>query len=67
MLAQQYGTFTQIQHLFIDGERRQVFHQSIHNEIALTAYRAKNFLLFIRQSRQSINKGSFLRLSLAAR
>ena len=59
MLAQQYGTFTQIQHLFIDGERRQVFHQSLHNEIALTAIERKIFFYLFDNRDRVLTKDHF--------
>ena len=60
MLAQQYGTLTQIQHLLIDGERRQVFHHSIHDEIALTAIERKIFFYLFDNRDRVLTKEHFL-------
>ena len=53
MLENQYGTFTQIRHLYIDAEHKKVFNNSIHNEVAFTAIERKIFF-YLYESRDSI-------------
>jgi len=59
MLVQQYGTFTQIQHLFIDGEHRKVFYQSLQNEISLTAIERKIFFYLFDHRDKVLTKDHF--------
>lgn len=59
MLSQQYGTLTQIQHLFIDGERRKVFNQNLHDEIALTATERKMFFYLFDNRDRVLTKDHF--------
>ncbi|MEK5486447.1 response regulator transcription factor [Lysinibacillus sp. FSL M8-0355] len=59
MLSQQYGTLTQIQHLFIDGERRKVFNQTLHDEIALTATERKMFFYLFDNRDRVLTKDHF--------
>jgi len=59
MLTQQYGTFTQIQHLLIDGEHRKVFINTIHNEISLTAIERKIFFYLFDNRDRVLTKDHF--------
>ncbi len=59
MLVQQYGTFTQIQHLFIDGEHRKVFHHHLQNEISLTAIERKIFFYLFDNRDRVLTKDHF--------
>lgn len=59
MLTQHYGTFTHIQHLFIDGVRRKVFYQSLHEEIALTAIERKIFFYLFDHRDRVLTKDHF--------
>jgi len=59
MLAQQYGTFKQIQHLLIDSEHRKVFKQSIHEEILLTATERKIFFYLFENRDRVLTKDHF--------
>ncbi|MGE7943628.1 response regulator transcription factor [Lysinibacillus xylanilyticus] len=60
MLTQQYGTFTQIQHLLIDGEHRKVFINTIHDEISLTAIERKIFFYLFDNRDRVLTKDHFL-------
>lgn len=59
MLEQQYGTFTQIQHLFIDSEHRKLFKHNIHDEIALTAIERKIFFYLYENKDRVLTKDHF--------
>ncbi|MDM5248029.1 MULTISPECIES: response regulator transcription factor [unclassified Lysinibacillus] len=59
MLEQQYGTFTQIQHLLIDIELRKVFKHTIHDEIALTAIERKIFFYLFDNRDRVLTKDHF--------
>ncbi|MGE7916044.1 response regulator transcription factor [Lysinibacillus xylanilyticus] len=59
MLTQQYGTFTQIQHLLIDGEHRKVFINTIHEEISLTAIERKIFFYLFDNRDRVLTKDHF--------
>ncbi|WP_068985529.1 response regulator transcription factor [Lysinibacillus xylanilyticus] len=59
MLTQQYGTFTQIQHLLIDGEHRKVFINTIHDEISLTAIERKIFFYLFDNRDRVLTKDHF--------
>ncbi|OXS74807.1 two-component system response regulator [Lysinibacillus sp. KCTC 33748] len=59
MLEQQYGTFTQIQHLLIDSEHRKLFKNNIHDEIALTAIERKIFFYLYENKDRVLTKDHF--------
>lgn len=60
MLEQQYGTFTQIQHLLIDIEHRKLFKNNIHDEISLTAIERKIFFYLFDNKDRVLTKDHFL-------
>lgn len=43
MLENQYGTFTQIKHLYIDAELTRVFNKNLTNEVSFTSIERKIF------------------------
>lgn len=43
MLGNQYGTFTQIKHLYIDAELTRVFNKNLTNEVSFTSIERKIF------------------------
>lgn len=59
MLEQQYGTFTQIQHLLIDSEHRKLFKNNIHDEIAFTAIERKIFFYLYDNKDRVLTKDHF--------
>jgi len=59
MLEQQYGTFTQIQHLLIDSAHRKLFKNNIHDEIALTAIERKIFFYLYDNKDRVLTKDHF--------
>ncbi|MGN4127925.1 response regulator transcription factor [Lysinibacillus sphaericus] len=59
MLAQQYGTFTQIKHLHIDADGRKVFNSNLHNEIAFTAIERKIFFYLFENKDRVLTKDHF--------
>ncbi|MFJ8102005.1 MULTISPECIES: response regulator transcription factor [unclassified Lysinibacillus] len=59
MLEQQYGTFTQIQHLLIDTEHRKLFKNNIHDEISLTAIERKIFFYLFDNKDRVLTKDHF--------
>lgn len=59
MIEKQYGTFTQIRHLYIDAEHRKVFNNSLHNEIALTAIERKMFFYLYENRDRILTKDHF--------
>ncbi|GAB0168320.1 response regulator transcription factor [Lysinibacillus sp. CTST325] len=59
MLEQQYGTFSQIQHLLIDTEHRKLFKNNIHDEISLTAIERKIFFYLYDNKDRVLTKDHF--------
>lgn len=43
MLENQYGTFTQIKHLYIDADLTRVFNNNLNNEVPFTSIERKIF------------------------
>lgn len=48
MLDNQYGTFTQINHLFIDAEYKRVFINGLRNEVALQQLNVKYSSIYMK-------------------
>ncbi|ENQ3106949.1 DNA-binding response regulator, OmpR family, contains REC and winged-helix (wHTH) domain [Bacillus sp. 491mf] len=59
MLDNQYGTFTQIKHLFIDTEHKKVFNTNLHNEIAFTMIERKIFFYLYENRDRILTKEHF--------
>lgn len=59
MLENQYGTFTQIKHLYIDAERKKVFSSSLHNEVVFTAIERKIFFYLYENRDRILTKEHF--------
>ncbi|WP_339162646.1 response regulator transcription factor [Siminovitchia sp. FSL W7-1587] len=59
MLENQYGTFTQIKHVFIDAEHKKVFHRSLHQEVAFTAIERKIFFYLYENRDRTLTKEHF--------
>lgn len=53
MLEHHYGTFTQIKHLYIDAVTKEVFNESLHDEVLFTAIERKIFF-YLYENRDSI-------------
>jgi len=58
-LANMYGEFTQVQHLYIDGAYKKVFHNSLHNEIVFTAIERKIFFYLYENRDRILTKEHF--------
>ena len=48
MLGNQYGTFTQINHVFIDAEYKRVFINDLRNEVALQQLNVKYSSIYMK-------------------
>ncbi|MEI4803947.1 response regulator transcription factor [Bacillus sp. NPDC077411] len=59
MLENQYGTFTQIKHLYIDAEHKKVFNTSLHNEVAFTTIERKIFFYLYENRDRILTKEHF--------
>ena len=59
MLNHQYGTFTQIKHLYIDAEHTKVFNNSLHNEVVFTAIERKIFFYLYENRDRILTKEHF--------
>ncbi|MGG0277928.1 response regulator transcription factor [Bacillus rhizoplanae] len=59
MLDNQYGTFTQIKHLYIDAEHKKVFNNNLHNEIVFTAIERKIFFYLYENRDRILTKEHF--------
>ncbi len=59
MLDNQYGTFTQIKHLYIDAEHKKVFNNNLHNEVVFTAIERKIFFYLYENRNRILTKGHF--------
>lgn len=53
MLEHHYMTFTQIKHLYIDAVTKEVFNESLHDEVLFTAIERKIFF-YLYENRDSI-------------
>lgn len=53
MLEHHYGIFTQIKHLYIDAVTKEVFNESLHDEVLFTAIERKIFF-YLYENRDSI-------------
>lgn len=60
MLDNQYGTFTQIKHVYIDAEYKKVFRSSLHNEVVFTAIERKIFFYLYENKDRILTKEHFL-------
>jgi len=60
MLEHQYGTFTQIKHVYIDAERKKVFINSVRNEVYFTAIERKIFFYLYENKDRILSKEHFL-------
>lgn len=58
-LEHYYGKFTQIKHLYIDGEYKKVFSNSLHNEVVFTAIERKIFFYLYANRNQILTKEQF--------
>lgn len=59
LLDHQYGTFTQIKHLYIDAEHKKVFNNYLHNEVVFTAIERKIFFYLYENRNQILTKEHF--------
>ncbi|MCT4477110.1 response regulator transcription factor [Peribacillus frigoritolerans] len=59
LLENQYGTFTQIKHLYIDAEHKKVFNNDLHNEVVFTAIERKIFFYLYENRNQILTKEHF--------
>jgi two-component system, OmpR family, response regulator len=59
MLNHTYGLFTQINHLFIDAERKKVFEHSFHHEVMFTAIERKLFFYLYANKDRILTKDHF--------
>ncbi|MDC2864231.1 response regulator transcription factor [Bacillus sp. BP-3] len=59
MLDNQYGTFTQIKHVYIDAEHKKVFKNSLHNEVVFTAIERKIFFYLYENKDRILTKEHF--------
>ncbi|WP_020062378.1 response regulator transcription factor [Bacillus sp. 123MFChir2] len=59
MLDNQYGTFTQIKHVYIDAEYKKVFKNSLHNEVVFTAIERKIFFYLYENKDRILTKEHF--------
>ncbi|WP_314591173.1 response regulator transcription factor [Paenibacillus terrigena] len=60
MLEKHYGMFTQIQHVYIDAERRRVFLTSMQHEVDLTAIERKIFFYLYENRDRILTKEHFM-------
>lgn len=59
LLEKQYGTFTQIKHLYIDAEHKKVFNNDLHNEVVFTAIERKIFFYLYENRDRILTKEHF--------
>ncbi|MFJ9385230.1 response regulator transcription factor [Peribacillus sp. NPDC101481] len=59
LLENQYGTFTQIKHLYIDAEHKKVFNNDLHNEVVFTAIERKIFFYLYENRNKILTKEHF--------
>ncbi|WP_458352713.1 response regulator transcription factor [Peribacillus frigoritolerans] len=59
LLDHQYGTFTQIKHLYIDAEHKKVFKNDLHNEVVFTAIERKIFFYLYENRDRILTKEHF--------
>ena len=59
LLDHQYGTFTQIKHLYIDAEHKKVFNNDLHNEVVFTAIERKIFFYLYENRDRILTKEHF--------
>ncbi|MFA1712818.1 response regulator transcription factor [Peribacillus frigoritolerans] len=59
LLDHQYGTFTQIKHLYIDAEHKKVFNNDLHNEVVFTAIERKIFFYLYENRDKILTKEHF--------
>ncbi|MFY0780567.1 response regulator transcription factor [Peribacillus simplex] len=59
LLDNQYGTFTQIKHLYIDAEHKKVFNNDLHNEVVFTAIERKIFFYLYENRDRILTKEHF--------
>ena len=59
MLGNQYGMFTQINHVFIDAEYKRVFINDLRNEVAFTAIERKIFFYLYENRDRILSKEHF--------
>lgn len=59
LLDNQYGTFTQIKHLYIDAEHKKVFNNDLHNEVVFTAIERKIFFYLYENRNRILTKEHF--------
>ncbi|ASS93039.1 response regulator transcription factor [Peribacillus simplex] len=59
LLDNQYGTFTQIKHLYIDAEHKKVFNNDLHHEVVFTAIERKIFFYLYENRNRILTKEHF--------
>lgn len=59
MLETQYGSFTQIKHLFINNELNRVFKENLFNEISFTSIERKLFFYLFENRNRILTKEHF--------
>ncbi|MCK1983689.1 MULTISPECIES: response regulator transcription factor [Peribacillus] len=59
LLEYQYGTFTQIKHLYIDAEHKKVFNNDLHNEVVFTSIERKIFFYLYENRDRILTKEHF--------
>jgi DNA-binding response OmpR family regulator len=59
LLDHQYGTFTQIKHLYINAEHKKVFNNDLHNEVVFTAIERKIFFYLYENRDRILTKEHF--------
>ncbi|MGG0413613.1 response regulator transcription factor [Peribacillus simplex] len=59
LLDNQYGTFTQIKHLYIDAEHKKVFNNDLHNEVVFTPIERKIFFYLYENRNRILTKEHF--------
>ncbi|SIR56283.1 DNA-binding response regulator, OmpR family, contains REC and winged-helix (wHTH) domain [Peribacillus simplex] len=59
LLDNQYGTFTQIKHIYIDAEHKKVFNNDLHNEVVFTAIERKIFFYLYENRGRILTKEHF--------
>ncbi|MGE6613030.1 response regulator transcription factor [Peribacillus sp. NPDC076916] len=59
LLDNQYGTFTQIKHIYVDAEHKKVFNNDLHNEVVFTAIERKIFFYLYENRDRILTKEHF--------
>lgn len=59
MLENQYGTFTQIKHLYIDADLTRVFNKNLTNEVSFTSIERKIFFYLYKNRDRILTKEHF--------